>query len=249
MLNYLAVLFIYLGLMSLHSFGQSNSETIPLPIDSITGKIIYTASIKNDGIVKDSIYKIAKAWIDSNYNSEYVIYQVDDLQGGKLRIIGDVILKATYAKLDLVYYGEHTLEINVRDNEYDYSFKDFKLKKYNEIANEWYEFPAEEKYPPEKKVYAAKKMYIALYNNLNEQIGNLVLSLLGAVGEYDKSAEEEWYDEDEYWEDDEYREEDEYKEDDKYWENYDYWEGEEELGEEELNEEELKKEEISDDQK
>jgi hypothetical protein len=106
------------------SFSRANI----FPIDKETGKITYSEIIKVDSINSQELYLRAKVWFVHSFVSAKNVIQLDDKESGKIIGKGLFDVKSSIVKSQNVGYVEFTIEIQVKDGRYKYTFSDISHK-------------------------------------------------------------------------------------------------------------------------
>jgi hypothetical protein len=132
-------LFIIFSLIiSLFSFKNVNcqNEDIKLPIDSITGEILFINVVKLDSISKDELFSRALSWYAKYYKSSKSVIQSED------RIGGVIIAKPLFKVYTVGLFGEeiapghdvnYTVSVFVKDGKYKVEVTNFILNNTSKI--------------------------------------------------------------------------------------------------------------------
>jgi hypothetical protein len=117
-----------LGVITLLSvtsiFGQT--ETLNLPIDSLTGKINYTEVVSVDTLSnKQELFSRAREWFAKAYKSSTKVIQMEDKESGK--IVGKALIQVFYKYMGLKPGGyiNYTISIYIKNGKYKYELTDF----------------------------------------------------------------------------------------------------------------------------
>lgn len=118
MKGFFLTVFVFLSSIYLHS--QINV----LPINSISGKIVFTDVIQIDNATSKELFYRAKQWLAKTYVSVKNVTQMEDIDQGTLMVKAIIPVYTTFAvkaKLGVVSY---TFTISVKDNRYRYVISD-----------------------------------------------------------------------------------------------------------------------------
>ncbi len=113
------ILFFYL--VSFAVFGQK------LPLDEETQKVTFTDVSEVPGLKQDEIYSKVKTWISSNFRSSKSVIDLDDKEGGKIIIKGNIdvgVVKDVMTSFDGGYYN-FVMTILMKDGKYKVSATNF----------------------------------------------------------------------------------------------------------------------------
>jgi hypothetical protein len=92
-----------------------------LPIDTASGKILYTEVVKVDSISKEKSYSKTKEWFALNFKSANDEIQLDDKEN--FTIIGKGAIKVTLMSFDAGFV-RFTIKVQAKDNKYKYEISD-----------------------------------------------------------------------------------------------------------------------------
>lgn len=100
----------------------------PLPLDSATHKVSYSAVVQVPGASKIELYSRAREWYASTFGSSKAVLEMDDKEAGKL--IGKAYAQFEFAgaigkPLDWALW--RTIKVEVKDGKYRYTITDFLL--------------------------------------------------------------------------------------------------------------------------
>jgi len=103
------------------AFGQK--ETSKLPIDSLTGKIVYSEVMHVDSsATRQELFSKAREWFAKAYKSSKNVIQMEDKESGK--IVGKALMQVYYKNRQDGYIN-YTISIQVKDGRYKYEVTDF----------------------------------------------------------------------------------------------------------------------------
>lgn len=119
-------IFSVLTLLSVSTaFGQT--ETLNLPIDSLTNKITYSEIVYVDSLAnKQELFSRVREWFAKAYKSSTNVIQMEDKENGK--IVGKALLKIYFTALGMQQDGgyiNYTIAIYIKDGKYKYEITDF----------------------------------------------------------------------------------------------------------------------------
>jgi len=124
-MRYIGTILLF-SILVTNSFGQSkgNTATPSLPIDSITGRIIYTDVVYVDSsTTKEELFSRAREWFAKAYKSSLDVIQMEDQTNGK--IIG----KAAISVYSLTKFPDghinYTISLYFKNGRYKYELTDF----------------------------------------------------------------------------------------------------------------------------
>lgn len=114
--------YLLLSLSLLASTVQAQQSPSPFPLNS-EGDVLYSGSALVDSVGKDELYRRARLWVTTSYNSPKDVIQLDDKEVGTIIVKGIVqtVLHCGVAAAANEYY---TLKIEVKDGKYRYSLSD-----------------------------------------------------------------------------------------------------------------------------
>jgi len=121
------LLFSVITLFSVSTvFGQK--ETLKLPIDSLSNKIIYTDVVYVDSLTsKLELYLRAREWFAKTYKSATNVIQMEDKESGKIvgKALLNVYMTTFVGSKEDGGYINYTITLYVKDGRYKYEITDF----------------------------------------------------------------------------------------------------------------------------
>jgi hypothetical protein len=117
-----------LGVITLLSVTSilGQTETLNLPIDSLTGKITYTEVVSVDTLSnKQELFSRAREWFAKAYKSSKSVIQMEDKESGK--IVGKALMPIFFKYMGLQPGGNinYTISVYLKDGKYKYEITDF----------------------------------------------------------------------------------------------------------------------------
>lgn len=165
---------------SMSVFGQN--ETLSLPTDSLTGKILYSGIVYVDSLVnKQELFSRTREWFAKIYNSSTDVIQMEDKESGK--IIGKAKMQVTHIYLKRQQPGgyiNYTISLYIKDGRYKYEITDFYHTGQYVGAFLIPDAGACEKIQNEKKGFGAlsyKKSFELYLYQMDEKVKGLIISL------------------------------------------------------------------------
>lgn len=120
------LIFLFSAFLTLNLSAQK-STTPSLPIDSITGRITYTAIVSVDSVSsKQQMYLRAREWFAKTYRSSKDVIQMEDSVSGK--IIGKALMQVYNKGLGMLHnsgYINYTISVFVKNGRYKYEVTNF----------------------------------------------------------------------------------------------------------------------------
>lgn len=116
----------YLIIPLLFSVNFCFAQQVIFPIDSLTGKVVFTDIVKVDSVSTNELYKRARAWFTETYKSSKDVIQDADAEAhsisGKASIEAHYTIMGSTRNWGYVYYY---ISIICKDGKYKYIISDF----------------------------------------------------------------------------------------------------------------------------
>lgn len=119
-------------------YGMVNAQdSIILPIDSLTGKVIYTEIVKIDSLTKDELYLKGREWVANVFKSSMNVIQMDDKEGGKIICKGqiEIIGEGTWGMIGRLGYLVFTITLNFKNERYRYEITNLSHQGWGSLPN------------------------------------------------------------------------------------------------------------------
>ncbi len=164
-------------LILLFSGADSHGQELNFPIDSETGKIVYSEVVTVDGVTKNQLHLSAKKWFARSFKSGKSVIQLDDKQEGL--IIGkghmEVSLDGNWGHIHF------TMEMFFKEGRYKYIIKD--LKHESAESNLGSGGALENEKPACGGMLMFKRQWVQIKENADLNINELIVSLKKSMGE------------------------------------------------------------------
>ena len=106
------------------------AQLLPLPVDSATGRIQYTALVPVPGASQVELYARAQLWFADTFASAKQVVQVANQEAGVLQGTAFYPLVLEVGGTHYVQRLWYTVKLVLKDGRYTYEFTDFRLQAY-----------------------------------------------------------------------------------------------------------------------
>lgn len=109
---------ILIALLTIYGIANAQEKTF-FPIDSVTGKIIYTEIVKADSTTKEKLYLKGREWLANTFKSSKEVIEMDDKEAGLIIGKGTLVvsLNGDWG------YIHFTVALYFKDGRYKYEIK------------------------------------------------------------------------------------------------------------------------------
>lgn len=165
---------ILIALLSIYGIANAQ-EKISMPIDSATGKVVYTEIVYVESKTKDELYLNGKEWLANTFKSSKEVIDMDDKEAGQ--IIGKglfvVSLNGDWG------YIHFTVALYFKDGRYKYEIKNISHEnpKSSSRSGLGDGGAVENEKPACGKMLMSKKQWEKIKVNADSNIKNLIADL------------------------------------------------------------------------
>ncbi|GDX53515.1 hypothetical protein LBMAG27_25620 [Bacteroidota bacterium] len=152
-----------------------------MPIDSVTGMVIYKSIQKIDSASKDELYSRAKVWIATTFNSANDVIQLDDKTNGQIIIKG----KYSFKNYNIESFIPLNISIGIKDGKYKIEITEIIYNYFNQLngINKWETVSIENIYPISNYENGKgwKKIMIEATNKIADECSEIISSFNSAM--------------------------------------------------------------------